>query len=66
MERVYLNNRIGERRIHIELDEAETAELLTELGEPTSPSMRELVEILATAHHRFGRERGTEAKPSGT
>ncbi|WP_331719712.1 hypothetical protein [Streptomyces virginiae] len=66
MERVYLNNRIGERRIHIEFDEAEIAELLTELGEPTSHSMRELIEILATAHHRFGRERGTEDKPNGT
>ncbi|WP_030720002.1 hypothetical protein [Streptomyces sp. NRRL S-237] len=32
------NNRSGERRIHVEMDEAEIAELLTELGEPTSHS----------------------------
>ncbi|MFD3542308.1 hypothetical protein ACFWUQ_22860 [Streptomyces sp. NPDC058662] len=69
MERVYLNNRSGERRIHVEFDEAEIAELLAELGEPTSGSGRQLVEILDAAQQRFGhggRERGTAQTPNGT
>ncbi|MFD0269591.1 NUDIX domain-containing protein [Streptomyces sp. NPDC127106] len=69
MERVYLNNRSGERRIHVEIDEAEIAELLAELGEPTTPALRQLAEILDAAHRRFGhgeRERAaTETVPAG-
>ncbi|MFI8769539.1 hypothetical protein ACIGN6_32170 [Streptomyces sp. NPDC053792] len=69
MERVYLNNLSGERRIHVEIDEMEIAELRAELGEPTSHSVRRLVEILDAAQQRFGhggRERGTEQTPNGT
>ncbi|WP_411107368.1 hypothetical protein [Streptomyces sp. cmx-4-9] len=69
MERVYLNNRSGERRIHVEIDEAEIAELRAELGEPTSGSARQLVEILDAAQQRFGHgrhERGTAQTPNGT
>ncbi|MDH6544119.1 hypothetical protein [Streptomyces sp. SPB4] len=40
MERVYLNSRIGERRIHIELDEAEIAERRA-LAAPGAPNLRQ-------------------------
>lgn len=63
MERMYTNNRPGERRIHVEIDEAEIAELLAELGTPASDSGRRLVEILDAAHRRFGggrRKRGAD------
>ncbi|MFJ4879922.1 NUDIX domain-containing protein [Streptomyces sp. NPDC088745] len=68
MERVYLNQRSGERRIHVEIDEPEIAELLAELGEPTTPALRQLTEILDAAHRRFGHgapERITETVPAG-
>lgn len=54
MERMYTNNRPGERRIHVEIDEAEITELLAELGTPVFDSGQQLVEILDAAHRRFG------------
>lgn len=63
MERMYTNSRAGERRIHVEIDEAEITELLAELGTPAADSVRQLVEILDAAHRRFGgcrRERGAD------
>ncbi|MFE4496058.1 hypothetical protein ACFRKD_26755 [Streptomyces niveus] len=54
MERMYTNFRTGERRIHVEIEEAEIVELLAELGTPSSDSGRQLVEILGAANKRFG------------
>lgn len=69
MERVYLNQRSGERRIHVEIDEPEIAELLAELGESTTPALRQLAEILDAAHRRFGygapERTTTETVPAG-
>jgi hypothetical protein len=50
MERVYINHCVGERRIHIEVSEAEIAELVNEQG---SPAARRLAEILEGAHRVF-------------
>ncbi|OKH91475.1 hypothetical protein [Streptomyces uncialis] len=57
MERMYTNNRPGERRIHVEIGEAEITDLLAELGTPASDTGRQFVEILDVAHRRFGGER---------
>lgn len=46
-----MNRRDGERRIHVEIDEAEIAELL---NSPDSDAGRELAEILTEAHRAFG------------
>ncbi|MFI0742840.1 hypothetical protein ACH4PU_32895 [Streptomyces sp. NPDC021100] len=54
MERVYTNHLPAQRRIHVEIDEAEIAELLDELRSPDSDAARRLVEILGAAHRRFG------------
>ncbi|MFD5509146.1 hypothetical protein ACFWIB_15395 [Streptomyces sp. NPDC127051] len=49
-ERVYMNRRTGEERIHIEITYGEIQELLTRpAGEPT----RQLWQLLATAHRQF-------------
>lgn len=53
MERMYTNHNTGQRRIHVEIDEAEIADLLDEFRAPASDSARKLVEILGAAHRRF-------------
>lgn len=53
MDRVYMNRRGGERRIHVEIDEEEIAELLKS---PGSEAGRRLNEILGEAHRQFGGE----------
>ncbi|MEU5425964.1 hypothetical protein AB0H73_10200 [Streptomyces olivoreticuli] len=57
MERIYTNHLPGQRRIHVEIDEAEIADLLDELRSPDSDAVRQLVEILGAAHRRFGGDR---------
>jgi hypothetical protein len=51
MDRVYLNRRRGERRIHVEIDEAEIGDLL---DRPDSESAHKLAEILGEARRDFG------------
>ncbi|MFD8088700.1 hypothetical protein [Streptomyces malaysiensis] len=53
MDRVYTNHRSGERRIHVEIEEAEIADLLAEFTAPDSGAARRLVEILEVARRRF-------------
>lgn len=53
MDRVYMNRIPGQRRIHIEIDEAEIPELLTELAAPASTQGQQLAELLAAAQRRF-------------
>lgn len=52
MDRVYMNRRDGERRIHIEIDEGEINGLLSEAGYPGATTAR-LLEILRSAQQRF-------------
>jgi hypothetical protein len=49
MER-YINHRPGERRISVEIDEGEIAEIVSS---PDSPAARELAAIIDAAHRRF-------------
>ncbi|MFE1767295.1 hypothetical protein ACFW81_24135 [Streptomyces angustmyceticus] len=64
MERIYTNRRQGERRIHVEIDENEIADLLDELA-PIKPeafqAMQQLVQILQTAHATFVNAHEAEA-----
>ena len=49
MER-YINHRPGERRIQVEIDEGEIAQIA---ASPDSVAARELAEIIADAHRCF-------------
>jgi hypothetical protein len=49
MER-YINHRPGERRIQVEIDEGEIAQIA---ASPDSAAARELAAIIADAHRRF-------------
>jgi ADP-ribose pyrophosphatase len=59
MERVYMNRRRGERRIHVEIDEHEIAGLLHDLAASTNLAVatRALVEILQVADGAFSGDR---------
>ncbi|MGW7597280.1 hypothetical protein [Streptomyces antimycoticus] len=61
MERIYINRRPGEHRIHIEIDATEISDLLKDLapGEHDYPHdvTRRLVEILRAADHTFQDDR---------
>ncbi|MFE4867668.1 hypothetical protein [Streptomyces sp. NPDC056682] len=50
MDRIYMNHRHGERRIHVEIEEQEVADLLDSRD---SEAARRLDEILRTAHRAF-------------
>jgi hypothetical protein len=50
MDRVYMNRRDGERRIHVEIEEAEITELL---DSSDSEAGRRLAEILTAARQAF-------------
>jgi hypothetical protein len=50
MDRIYMNHRRGERRIHVEIEEQEITDLL---GSQDSEAARRLDEILRAAHRAF-------------
>ncbi|MFJ2399811.1 hypothetical protein ACIOUE_00805 [Streptomyces xanthochromogenes] len=50
MDRIYMNHRRGERRIHVEIEEQEIAELLDSRD---GAAARRLDEILRTAQRAF-------------
>lgn len=49
-ERIYMNRRTGEERIHIEITRAEITEML---DKPTAPACRRFWELLAEAETEF-------------
>jgi hypothetical protein len=54
MDRIYTNHRTGERRIHIEIDEQEIADLVAESGgRPLGPATASLLAVLRQAHEVF-------------
>lgn len=60
MDRVYLNRRRGEERIHVEIDASEITALLADLSLEADrfshDATRRLVQILHAAGHTFGGE----------
>lgn len=60
MDRVYMNRRTGEERIHIEIDASEIADVLADLAQDedrfSHDATRRLVQILRAAGRTFGRE----------
>ncbi|EFL29431.1 hypothetical protein SSOG_09145 [Streptomyces himastatinicus ATCC 53653] len=58
MDRVYMNRRTGEKRIHVEIDAAEIADVLADLapdeGRFPHDATRQFVEILRAAHGTLG------------
>ncbi|WP_328902315.1 hypothetical protein OHR86_22505 [Streptomyces sp. NBC_00441] len=54
MDRVYMNRRTGEQRIHVEIDAAEVRELLAKLmPRDDDGAVHRLAEILRTADRAF-------------
>lgn len=55
MNRIYTNHRTGERRIHIEIDENEIADLIDDLAPAPDAfdATFRLIEILRAAHSAF-------------
>lgn len=69
MDRIYMNHRRGERRIHIEIDEAEIADLLDDIDPPVLDafdSTKKLIEILKAAHDAFAGDRRSDAAEAET
>ena len=67
MDRIYTNQRNGERRIHVEITESEISDLLDDIG-PISPTdnpefaaTTELRRILVRAHDMFAASRMADA-----
>lgn len=68
MDRIYTNHRHGERRIHIEIDENEIADLLDDI-EPCDESFestKQLVQILREANAAFDTDRQRDAGEAET
>jgi acetyl-CoA carboxylase beta subunit len=69
MDRIYTNHRHGERRIHVEIDENEIADLLDDL-DPADPdafhATKHLVELLKAANTAFGNDRQRDAHDAET
>jgi hypothetical protein len=69
MDRIYTNNKANERRIHIEIDESEIADLLDDLR-PIDPdafaATHRLVAILEDSHARFREARRDDAYEAET
>jgi len=64
VDRIYTNHQHGERRIHIEIEENEVADLLDDLDPAdtdTFDATKQLVEILKAAHSAFGNDRRSDA-----
>ncbi|WP_434598353.1 hypothetical protein [Streptomyces sp. A5-4] len=68
MDRIYTNHRHGERRIHIEIDECEVADLLDDLTpEPDAfAGTLRLIELLRESHDRFAADRQRDATETQT
>lgn len=68
MDRIYTNHIHGQRRIHIEIDEHEIADLLDDIEpHPESfDSTKQLVQILKTAHDAFAEDRQRDAHEAET
>lgn len=65
-ERVYMNRRTGEERIHIEITREEITEML---DRPTAPATRRFWELLAEAENQFDgpvRQLGQQPAPAPT
>lgn len=60
-ERVYMNRRTGEERIHIEITRAEITEML---DRPTNPATRRFWELLAEAENQFDAGQGPSLRPA--
>lgn len=68
MDRIYTNHRHNERRIHIEIDEAEVADLLDDLrpGPDAFDATLRLIEILRESNTAFGNDRQRDAHEAET
>ena len=68
MDRIYTNHRHGERRIHIEIDENEIADLLDDLtpGPDAFDATFRLIEILRESHARFATDQQRDAAEAET
>lgn len=68
MDRIYTNHRHGERRIHVEIDENEIADLLDDLA-PSGDAFdatKRLHAILVRAHADFANDRRGDAHEAET
>lgn len=63
MDRIYTNHRHGERRIHIEIDENEIADLLDDLrpGPDAFDATFRLIDILRQANTDFAKDHRNDA-----
>lgn len=64
MDRIYTNHRHGERRIHIEIDEHEIADLLDDFDAypPNAfDATKRFIDILRESHDRFAGSRQRDA-----
>lgn len=69
MDRIYTNHRHGERRIHIEIDEAELGDLLDDLAPPAPDSFaatKRLIELLRESDAVFTEDRKRDAHEAET
>lgn len=71
MDRIYINRRHGERRIHVEIDEAELADLLEDfedIGEDDNAynATKKFLEILAAAGKTFAEGRRSDVAEAET
>jgi hypothetical protein len=69
MDRIYTNHRHGERRIHIEIDENEIADLLDDLDPPAPDSFaatKRLIELLRESDAVFTEDRKNDAHEAET
>lgn len=63
-ERIYMNHRPGERRIHIELSENDVADILDDFDEPPADAFeatKQLHRLLVAAQERFATSRQRDA-----
>lgn len=69
MDRIYMNHRHGERRIHVEIDVHEIADLLDDIDPPVADafdSTKRLIQILKDAHDAFADDRRNDAAEAET
>ena len=69
MDRIYTNHRHNERRIHIEINEAELADLLDDLDPPASDTFaatKRLLELLRESDAVFTEDRKRDAHEAET
>ncbi|MET9656368.1 MULTISPECIES: hypothetical protein [unclassified Streptomyces] len=69
MDRIYTNHRHGERRIHIEIDENEIADLLDDIDAyppDAFDATKRFIDILRESHDTFGTDRQADAAEAET